>query len=147
MNLGRLNCHVTYFPSDILSITVSWEYGVDSLTSWMDLSNNDGFCGVFLVGVFPDVGVREPLVGVRGDLTPRGVSPPVAVARRWNAEVGRVGVEADFDESGAVVGGAEFLPLGVTVDVDPVDEASISLKMGQNGNGSKWCSAYMFKFD
>ena len=48
----------------------------------MDLSNNDGFCGVFLVGVFPDVGVREPLVGVRGDLTPRGVSPPVAVARR-----------------------------------------------------------------
>ena len=40
-----------------------------------------------------------------------------------------MGVEADFDESGAVVGGAEFLPLGVTVDVDPVDEASISLKM------------------
>ena len=100
----------------------------------MDLSNNDGFCGVFLVGVFPDVGVREPLVGVRGDLTPRGVSPPVAVARRWNAEVGRVGVEADFDESGAVVGGAEFLPLGVTVDVDPVDEASISLKMDKIRN-------------
>ena len=117
---------MTYFPSDILSITVSWEYGVDSLTSWIDLSNNDGFCGVFLVGAFPDVGVRDPLVGVRGDLTPRGVSPPVAVARRWNAEVGRVGVEADFDESGAVVGGAEFLPLGVTVDVEPVDDASIS---------------------
>ena len=119
---------MTYFPSDILSITVSWEYGVDSLTSWIDLSNKDGFDGVFLVGVFPDVGVRVPFVGVRGDLTPRGVSPPVAVARLWKAEVGRVGVE-DFDESGAVVGGAEFRPLGVTVDVEPVDELSISLNI------------------